>query len=243
MAVVTCRGVLNKLLPDVYIYTDHVKGPESGLSPGFGVTLVAESTSGCLASAESCTGAGETPEELGARVASLLCDEVSRGGCVDTNLVPMFLVFMALTPEDVSRVRVGKLSPRAISVLRLLRDLVGVRFRLRPEPKGTLRKRASGGPAVTDAAATALLAGRGMSSELAAAAASHSMKKSSDDPMASLSRGKRSRDDVEAEEDDEDLKEAEAAAALAARVEVAATDSVVLSCVGSGFKNMARAVT
>jgi len=190
--------------------------------------------------------AGETPEDLGARVASLLCDEVSRGGCVDTNVVPLFLVFMALTPEDVSRVRIGKLSPRAISVLRLLKDILGVRFRLRPEPKGTLRKRASGGPAVSDAAAVALLSGRGMTQEATAAAASHSMHKSTEEPPASSSssRAKRSRDDVEMEEQEEDKKEeVEAAMALAARVEVASTDTVIVSCVGTGFRNMARAVT
>mmetsp|Transcript_41419 Transcript_41419/g.132298 ORF Transcript_41419/g.132298 Transcript_41419/m.132298 type:complete len:259 (+) Transcript_41419:173-949(+) len=40
------RGILNKLLPDVYIFTDHVSGAEAGLSPGFGLSLVAETTSG-----------------------------------------------------------------------------------------------------------------------------------------------------------------------------------------------------
>lgn len=51
------RGVLNKLLADVYIFTDALSGSASGNSPGFGLTLVAETTSGCLISAEACASA------------------------------------------------------------------------------------------------------------------------------------------------------------------------------------------
>lgn len=47
------RGILNALLADVFIFTDHMSGIESGLSPGFGITLVAETTSGQLLSAEA----------------------------------------------------------------------------------------------------------------------------------------------------------------------------------------------
>ena len=47
------RGVLNALLADVYIFTDHVSGAEAGSSPGYGLTLVAETTSKNLICAES----------------------------------------------------------------------------------------------------------------------------------------------------------------------------------------------
>ena len=40
------RGVLNHFLPDVWVYTDVFKGKTSGLSAGFALTLVAETTSG-----------------------------------------------------------------------------------------------------------------------------------------------------------------------------------------------------
>lgn len=56
-AVDGCRGVLNALLADVYVFTDAASGAASGKSPGFGVTLVAETTSGCLVSAEACAAA------------------------------------------------------------------------------------------------------------------------------------------------------------------------------------------
>jgi len=44
--------VLNSLLADVFIFTDHVGGKEAGLSPGYGLTLVAETTAKNLISAE-----------------------------------------------------------------------------------------------------------------------------------------------------------------------------------------------
>lgn len=40
------KGVLLKYIPDVFILTDHRKGPASGLSPGFGITLTAETING-----------------------------------------------------------------------------------------------------------------------------------------------------------------------------------------------------
>ena len=48
------RSVLNDLLADVYIFTDHMTGLEAGQSPGYGMMLVAETTTGCFISAE-CT--------------------------------------------------------------------------------------------------------------------------------------------------------------------------------------------
>ena len=53
--VETAKGELLKFLPDVYIYTDHFTGPRSGKSPGFGLTLTAETTTGCFLTAEVVT--------------------------------------------------------------------------------------------------------------------------------------------------------------------------------------------
>ena len=47
------RGPLNSLLADVFIFTDHMSGPAAGNSPGFGITLVAETTSGGLIGSEA----------------------------------------------------------------------------------------------------------------------------------------------------------------------------------------------
>ncbi len=146
--------MLNHFLADVFITTDAGKGATSGDSPGFGVTLVATSTSGCVYTASRCTGAargtGEgaaaaaaaaaaapppLPEELGRAAAALLLDEIERGGCVDSRAQPLVLLLMALGPEDVSRVRLGQLSPAAVAALRLLKAFFGVTFKLTPQAR------------------------------------------------------------------------------------------------------------
>jgi len=129
----SARSLLNNMLPDVYIYTDHYRGPEGGLSPGFGLSLVAETTKGTLYSADCVARPGELPEELGKRTARFLFEEVCRGGCVDTQHQALCLQLMVLCPEDVSKVRFGQLSPFTINYLRDLRDFFGVTFKITPE--------------------------------------------------------------------------------------------------------------
>jgi len=58
------RGVMNDFIPDVYVYADHCKGKEAGLSSGYGVTLVAESTTGVVLSTELTAQQGMLPEDV-----------------------------------------------------------------------------------------------------------------------------------------------------------------------------------
>lgn len=132
--VETARGVLNDFLPDVWLYTDHYKGERGGASPGFGITVVAESTTGAMLSVELNGGAGVLPEEVGQHAARLLCEEIESGGFVDTAHQPMALLLMALGPEDVSRIRIGRISQYTIEWLQLLRDFFGVTMHIKPDP-------------------------------------------------------------------------------------------------------------
>lgn len=133
------RGVINSLLADVFIFTDHMSGKEAGNSPGYGLTLVAETTTGRMISAE--TSAGEAgadaedmvPEDLGVRAAHALLEEVRRGGVVDGAHQGLLLTMCALGPEEVNEVRLGPLTPYAVSTLRHLREFFGVQFSVRPE--------------------------------------------------------------------------------------------------------------
>ena len=129
------RSYLNKLLPDVYIYTDVYKGNEGGLSPGFAISLVAETTTGVLHSAEYCAKAGQTPEELGELCAKLLLHEIQKGGTIDTAAQSLAVLNMTLSPEDVSKVRFGKLTPSTIQYLRDLKTFFGIVFKLRTDPQ------------------------------------------------------------------------------------------------------------
>lgn len=138
------RGVLNNFLPDVYIFTDHYSGQGSGNSPGYGISLVAETTTGCLISAEAVSNHGaqdldekrtpSLPEDLGTQASRLLLEEIRRGGVVDSSHQGLLFLLCALCPEDVCKVRVGKLSPNAIRVLRLIKEFLNVQFSIKPDP-------------------------------------------------------------------------------------------------------------
>lgn len=131
--VTSARGLLNRLLPDVYVHTDHYKGLAGGHSPGFGLTLVAESTTGCLLAVDVHAKEGALPEDVGERGSALLLEEVRRGGCVDSVGQALVLLLMALGPEDVSKVRIGQLTMHGIQTLRLAREAFGVTFKIRAD--------------------------------------------------------------------------------------------------------------
>ncbi|KAK7895616.1 hypothetical protein WMY93_020941 [Mugilogobius chulae] len=110
--VESARSVLNQFLPDIYIYTDHMKGTHSGKSPGFGLTLVAETLNGTFLSAEMSStpqGQGEPvlPEDIGKNCAKRLLEEIYRGGCVDSSNQSLALLLMTLGQPDVSKVLLG----------------------------------------------------------------------------------------------------------------------------------------
>lgn len=141
------RGMLNPYLADVYIFTDAVRGKESGNSPGYGLHLVAESTTGCLFSSEACLQKQEnakerslsTPEEVGAYATAALLEEIRFGGVVDGLHQKMVLLLCAMGPELLSEVRFGPLTPHTVEMLRLLKEFFGVVFNIRPEKEhGTL---------------------------------------------------------------------------------------------------------
>ncbi|PKU78055.1 probable RNA 3'-terminal phosphate cyclase-like protein [Dendrobium catenatum] len=148
--VFAARGVFNQFLPDVHIFTDHRSGQSSGRSPGYGISLVAETTTGCLISADMAVSHPKTevdalmnfeekpelmsPEDVGIQVASMLLGEIEGGGVVDSSHQGLLFLLCALCPPDVSKVRVGKLTPYSIATLRNIRDFLGVKFVIKPEP-------------------------------------------------------------------------------------------------------------
>ncbi|KAI8614943.1 18S rRNA biogenesis protein [Chytriomyces sp. MP71] len=133
------RSLLSRYIPDVYLYTDVYKGGESGKCPGYGVSLVAETTAGTLYSAEWILAHLQndytfpTPEDLGVRAARLLLTEIRKGGCVDSVSQWLAILMLALGPEDVGKVRVGSLTPLAIQYLRDIKAFLGVVFKVSEE--------------------------------------------------------------------------------------------------------------
>ncbi|XP_052195090.1 probable RNA 3'-terminal phosphate cyclase-like protein [Diospyros lotus] len=144
------RGIFNRLLPDVHIFTDHKAGPQAGRSPGYGISLVAETTSGCFISADTAVSYAQgdidggieeeetkklaPPVDVGEQIASVLLEEIEQGGVVDSTHQGLLFLLCALCPPDVSKVRVGNLSPYGIETLRNIRDFLGVKFVIKPDP-------------------------------------------------------------------------------------------------------------
>lgn len=134
------KGVFHRLLPDVWIHTDVHSPKRNGCAPSPGLSLVvsSESTTGVIMTAECCLDpqserGSELPEDLGKRGACLLLEEIRRGGCIDTSCQSLVLLWMCLTPEDVSRIRLGTLSQYTIETLRLLKRAFDVEFKLTPD--------------------------------------------------------------------------------------------------------------
>lgn len=131
------RNVLNDFLPDVWIYTDHAKGDAVASSPGYGISLVAETMKGHLKAvdfAADLTTKDEnrlnSPEAVGTAVAARLLQEIEMGGITDTSSQWVMVLMCALTEEDqASRIRLGKLAPYTVQMLRHIKDFFGVQFR------------------------------------------------------------------------------------------------------------------
>lgn len=149
--VESARSILNKFIPDIYIYTDHMKGANSGKSPGFGLTLVAETLTGSFFCAEmTSTPQGEgdpvLPEDMGRNCAKLLLEEIYRGGCVDSTNQSLVLLYMTLGQQDVSKALLGPLSPYTIEFLRHIRDFLQIMFKI--ETKKRVEDERKGGDKV-----------------------------------------------------------------------------------------------
>lgn len=146
---VACNNTLYQLINDVWIFNDstsrhdlqqHLTNDQKDdISSGYGLSLIAESTNGVLISVHQQCDNNKTAEEFGEYVSKLLLQEISYGGTVDTSLQGIILIFMALCPEDVSRIRLGRISQHTVQILRLIRDMLGVTFKLKEdEETGTI---------------------------------------------------------------------------------------------------------
>ena len=132
------RGILNPLTPDTYIFSDVSSVPSLPLNHqslsghtrrtgvGFGLSLVAESSTGSLYSADavSPTSGGTRPEEIGRQCAFKLLESIAQGGSVSMIAAPTVLTLMAMGSEDVSRLQMGKNVIGSQTMIDLARDLV-----------------------------------------------------------------------------------------------------------------------
>ncbi|KAB8242079.1 hypothetical protein BDV35DRAFT_384336 [Aspergillus flavus] len=133
----TARGVLNPLVPDTYVFSDVssaplVPAPEKSnpsakkkIGLGFGLSLVAESSTGCLFSADvaSPPSGGQAPEDIGKQCAYQLLETISKGGCIAPAAAATMLGLMTMGSEDVGRIQLGRDVIADEGVIQLARDL------------------------------------------------------------------------------------------------------------------------
>lgn len=129
--VESCRSVLNTFIPDIYIYSDVYKGPEAGLSPGFGISLVAESTTGALLHTDRIGVAGSTPEEIGRKASKSLLSEILGGGFLSKTAHSFILTLMAITVDNVNKVCLQPLNESDEIVIADIYTFLGVSFKVK----------------------------------------------------------------------------------------------------------------
>lgn len=128
------REVLRPAGCEVNITTDVSRGEEAGKSPGFGLTLFTESKKTPLRYCVEDIGlGGETPEEVGERVAYNLLELVQQSGCLGRNQLDMAMVFMVLGKEDIGRLIVSKaqMDSQMVALLRDIKTVFGTEFLFR----------------------------------------------------------------------------------------------------------------
>lgn len=133
--VAAARSVLNKFIPDIYIYTDHRKGDQAGKSPGYGIVLIAETTEGAVLAAEANslprgTDNNMTAEDVGILAANYLLDEVYKGGCADTVNQSLVAIMMTLCEPNVVKFCTGPFTPYTVQCLRHIKDFYNIMFKL-----------------------------------------------------------------------------------------------------------------
>ena len=131
------RGILNPLVKDIYIFSDVSSAPRlsstNGSNPnletktgvGFGLSLVAESSTGSLYSSDLASApSGRVPaEDVGRQCAHQLLETISQGGCVPIAATQTVLTLMAMGSEDVGRLNLSKYVLETEQIVNLGRDL------------------------------------------------------------------------------------------------------------------------
>jgi RNA 3'-terminal phosphate cyclase-like protein len=98
------------------------------------VSLTAETTTGVILTKDFNFGNSKQftlPEELGARAAYGMLDEVFGGGCIDSTNQSFALLLMAVsTGDNISALKLGRITQQSIALLRNLKSFFNVNFKI-----------------------------------------------------------------------------------------------------------------
>lgn len=113
--IAAARDIFNDYIPDVWIYSEYSKGAKGSVDPGYGLTLVGETNTGCNILADACFNQfheqeSNSPEEIGKRAAMVLIDEIYNSGVVDTSSQSFLFTMMAISGGKPSVAKLGRVS-------------------------------------------------------------------------------------------------------------------------------------
>jgi len=105
-------------------------------SPGYALSLLAESTTSAIHCSEAVSKPGGTPEDVALLASRALLSEIRLGSCVDRKHQSLVLLMMVLGSEDVGRCRMSEpavrtyvLHPSPDKLLtQLIKDTIPARY-------------------------------------------------------------------------------------------------------------------
>ncbi|KAI5965220.1 uncharacterized protein KGF55_001440 [Candida pseudojiufengensis] len=123
----SARSVLKNTGCEVNITADVWRGENAGKSPGFGITLAAESKRGWRIIAENVGEAQSLPEDLGELTAYQLIEEITKSGAIGRYQIIMAIIFMIIGKEDIGRIKIHKseIDEKLIFALRDVKQIFG----------------------------------------------------------------------------------------------------------------------
>ena len=96
--------------------------------------MTAETTTGVILTKDFNFGNSKEyilPEDLGARAAYGMLDEIFGGGCVDSTNQSFALLLMAVSSADnISALKLGRITQQSIALLRNLKSFFNVNFKI-----------------------------------------------------------------------------------------------------------------
>ncbi|CAH6722932.1 RNA 3'-terminal phosphate cyclase-like protein [[Candida] jaroonii] len=131
----TARNILRPTGVEVNISADVWRGENSGKSPGFGITLVAESKKGWRIYTDGVGTPGALPEDVAEKVAYNLLYDLKTSCVVGKNQLQMALCFMTIGKEDVGRLLINKeqIDEQLFFDLNDIKKIFGTEAFLKPE--------------------------------------------------------------------------------------------------------------
>jgi RNA 3'-terminal phosphate cyclase (ATP) len=141
--------------------------PEAARGDGAGITLVAETDTGCLLGASALGERGVSAEEVGTRCGRALAVALASGACVDEYAADQLVIFMALAAGESAVLAPAPLSLHTRTAIAVAQQLTRARFEAQEGPPGAttcllrcsgagITPRGAGGAAEAEAAAMAL---------------------------------------------------------------------------------------